>query len=75
MMGTIQSNQLRILVADDEKTILKLYQRILSPKKDKPETISELGELAGKLFREDTTSTSTLAFDLILRISRIKPND
>jgi PAS domain S-box-containing protein len=65
MMGTIQSNQLRILVADDEKTILKLYQRILSPKKDKPETISELGELAGKLFREDTTSTSTLAFDLV----------
>ncbi len=65
MMNTVQPNQLRILVADDDESILALYRQVLSPDKHKPEMFSELGELAGKLFGENATSTSALACELV----------
>jgi len=63
-MDTVQSNQLRILVADDEVPILGLYRRVLSSEAGEPGMFSELGELAGKFFGENATSTS-IAFELV----------
>jgi diguanylate cyclase (GGDEF)-like protein/PAS domain S-box-containing protein len=65
MMTTAQPNQLRILVADDEEPILALYRQVLCPDRNEPETFSELGELAGKLFGENLTSPSTRSFELV----------
>jgi len=65
MVNTVQSNQLRILVADDEEAALMLYREILAPKKNKPETFSEPGELADELFGGPVIHASTQSFDLI----------
>nr|ABD75787.1 sensory box/GGDEF family protein [uncultured bacterium] len=42
-----------------------LYQEILTPKKNTPETFSEPGELGGELFGGSVIQASTQSFDLI----------
>lgn len=64
-MDNVQSNQLRILIVDDEKPTLRLYQRILSSKKKEPKISSEPGELASEFFGKSTTSAPAPSFDLV----------
>jgi len=59
-----QSDQFRILVADDEQSVLDLYQEILSPEKDNDKPASKMEELAGKLYGRDVSTGSSASFKL-----------
>lgn len=65
-MDTIQPNQLRILVADDEEAILTLYQEVLSFEEDEQKITQEVGDLKDAFFEDDVTSVSPRSFDLVL---------
>jgi signal transduction histidine kinase len=65
-MTDLQPDQLRILVADDEPSILDLYQNVLSPDNAGDKQFSDIDELAGKLFgKKETQKTSTTTFDTV----------
>jgi signal transduction histidine kinase len=65
-MPDLQSNQLRILVADDEPKILELYQNILAPDNAVDTRFSDIDELAGKLFgKKEKKKTSGTTFDTV----------
>jgi diguanylate cyclase (GGDEF)-like protein/PAS domain S-box-containing protein len=65
MIDSVQSNQLRILIVDDEKPTLRLYQKILSSKRKESEVSSESGELASEFSGKRVTSAPTPSFDLV----------
>ena len=66
MVDDFQPNQLRILVADDEISTSDLFQHALSLEKIDYKLSSEIGELAGRLFGENISSTSVPSFDLVI---------
>jgi signal transduction histidine kinase len=65
-MSDLQPDQLRILVADDEPSILDLYKNVLSPDKAVDKQFSDIDELAGKLFgKKENKKTSETTFDTV----------
>ena len=69
-MNNSQSDQFRILVADDEQSILDLYQEILSPKKDNDKPTSKMEELAGKLYGRDVSNSNSFSASFKLAACR-----
>ncbi len=66
-MTELNQKTLKILVVDDEPTILALYRGTLCPEKDKNRNSSEMDALANGLFGDkaaDKTSSSVFSFDL-----------
>jgi len=61
----LNDRPLRLLAVDDEKIILTLYERILTPKRKPSPRVGELNELAQQLFGETPSPTSALAVELI----------
>ncbi|MCP4400764.1 MAG: EAL domain-containing protein [bacterium] len=67
MMKNVQSEQLRILVVDDEESTLDLYHQVLAPEKNDLNGFSELGELVAELFGKKTTDASPRSpFELVM---------
>jgi DNA-binding NarL/FixJ family response regulator len=64
-MDIHEAKQLRILVADDEAHILKIFQEVLSPGDPDPVVSSEADKLAKKLYGESVPQNFIPKFDLV----------
>jgi diguanylate cyclase (GGDEF)-like protein/PAS domain S-box-containing protein len=61
----VSPETLRILVADDEQTILDLYQAVLSSQKKQQQIVAEMEELETKLFGEKEPDFPTFSCELV----------
>jgi CheY-like chemotaxis protein len=55
----------RVLVADDDSSILNLFQQVLSRVKTDRTVHLEIGESESKLFQENASSQSLQLFDVV----------
>lgn len=64
-MEDFQPDQLRILVADDEESILFLYKQILSSEKDDSNSFSDIEKLSDNHYDGVASGTFSLSSDLV----------
>ncbi len=62
--GEMKGEMIRILVVDDEKVILKLYENVLAPEGMGYKSFANLGRMSDDLFGEEDKSHSKMEFDL-----------